>query len=63
MLDKGKALAPPLTKNKNADQPGESWLGWVFARVSLDEAMADGLEGRVTNGSAPNGAGSGLVCP
>ncbi len=40
MLDKGNALAPPLTKNENADQPGESWLGWAFARVSLDEASA-----------------------
>ena len=40
MLDKGNALAPPLTKSENADQPGESWLGWAFARVSLDEANA-----------------------
>ncbi|HWY31873.1 MAG TPA: hypothetical protein VNX46_14025 [Candidatus Acidoferrum sp.] len=40
MLDKGNALAPPLTKSENADQPGESWLGWAFARVSLDEASA-----------------------
>jgi hypothetical protein len=40
MLDKGNALAPPFTKNENTDQPGESWLGWAFARVSLDEASA-----------------------
>jgi tetratricopeptide (TPR) repeat protein len=40
MLNKGNALAPPLSKNENADQPGESWVGWAFARVSLDEASA-----------------------
>jgi serine/threonine protein kinase len=40
MLEKGNALAPPLANNENADQPGESWLGWAFARISLDEASA-----------------------
>ena len=40
MLKKGNALAPPLVKNENADLPGESWVGWVFARVTLDEATA-----------------------
>jgi eukaryotic-like serine/threonine-protein kinase len=38
MVEKGNALAPPLAKNENADLPGESWVGWVFARASLDEA-------------------------
>jgi tetratricopeptide (TPR) repeat protein len=40
MLEKGNALAPPLVKNEHADLPGESWVGWVFARVTLDEATA-----------------------
>jgi serine/threonine protein kinase len=31
-LAKGKALAPP------ADDLGESWVAWVMARISLDEA-------------------------
>ena len=40
MLKNGNALAPPLAENKHADLPGESWVGWVFARVTLDEATA-----------------------
>jgi hypothetical protein len=30
MLDKGNALAPPLTKTENDDPPGESWVGGLL---------------------------------
>lgn len=39
-LARGNSLAPPLSSAHGADEPGESWFGWLFARVSLDEAAA-----------------------
>ena len=37
-LGKGDALAPAFSPEKGADDLGESWVAWVMARVSLDEA-------------------------
>jgi len=37
-LGKGDSLAPAFSPEKGADDLGESWVGWVMARVSLDEA-------------------------
>jgi eukaryotic-like serine/threonine-protein kinase len=34
----GDALAPAFSPEKGADDLGESWVAWVMARVSLDEA-------------------------
>jgi hypothetical protein len=38
MLEQGNVLVAPPAKIEHADFPGESWVGWVFARVTLDEA-------------------------
>lgn len=40
LLARGNSLAPQLSPGHGADEPGESWFGWLFARVSLDEAGA-----------------------
>lgn len=37
-LAKGDALAPRPMPEKVAEDLGDAWLGWLFARVSLDEA-------------------------
>ena len=37
-LGKGDALAPAFSPEKGADDLGESWVAWVMARVSIDEA-------------------------
>ena len=38
MLDKGNSLAPNLMPERIADDAGNAWIAWLFARVSLDEA-------------------------
>jgi eukaryotic-like serine/threonine-protein kinase len=40
MLAKGDALAPNLLPSRDDEDLGESWVAWLFARVSLDEATA-----------------------
>jgi hypothetical protein len=39
-LRKGDSLAPALSTERGVDDLGESWVAWVMARVSLDEAAA-----------------------
>ena len=38
-LHKGDALAPSFSPEKGDDDLGESWVAWLMARISLDEAM------------------------
>jgi tetratricopeptide (TPR) repeat protein len=38
MFAKGEALAPPTMPSAISEDPGNAWLAWLFARVSLDEA-------------------------
>jgi hypothetical protein len=40
MLAKGNDIAPRLMPARDALDPGQAWFGWVFSRVSLDEATA-----------------------
>ena len=40
MLAKGDLLAPSHQSAKNGEDIGESWVAWLFARISLDEATA-----------------------
>jgi len=40
MLGKGDALAPAIPLGADAEDLGESWVAWLMARVSLDEAAA-----------------------
>src|SRR6266496_4265734 len=35
---KGEALAPGLSPEKGDEDLGESWVAWLMARISLDEA-------------------------
>jgi hypothetical protein len=37
-LDKGDALAPAISSDRSADDLGDSWVAWLMARISLDEA-------------------------
>jgi eukaryotic-like serine/threonine-protein kinase len=53
MLVKGDSLAPGQPSGTNADYIGESWVAWLFARVSLDEAAALVQPGTMTH-SSPN---------
>src|SRR5580765_848928 len=38
MFANGEALAPPTMPSAISEDPGNAWLAWLFARVSLDEA-------------------------
>src|SRR6266404_2240722 len=40
MLAKGDTLAPPVMPLSIAEDPGNAWLAWLFARIQLDEATA-----------------------
>jgi tetratricopeptide (TPR) repeat protein len=40
MLDKGGTLAPGVPPGVEAEDIGESWIAWLMARISLDEAAA-----------------------
>jgi serine/threonine protein kinase/tetratricopeptide (TPR) repeat protein len=40
MLAKGDTLAPPIMPPSIAEDPGNAWLAWLYARISLDEATA-----------------------
>jgi Flp pilus assembly protein TadD len=50
MLGKGDALAPAIPSGSEADDLGESWVAWLMARVSLDEATT-----LIQPASAPGG--------
>jgi eukaryotic-like serine/threonine-protein kinase len=40
MLANGNDLAPPSMPANVAEDPGDAWLHWLFARVQMDEATA-----------------------
>jgi len=40
MLVKGDTLAPDHLPATDTDDIGGSWVAWLFARISLDEATA-----------------------
>ena len=40
MLSKGDLLAPSFLPGNDTKDIGESWVAWLFARISLDEADA-----------------------
>jgi serine/threonine protein kinase len=40
MLAKGDMLAPSILPGRDNEDIGESWVAWLFARISLDEATA-----------------------
>jgi hypothetical protein len=54
MLAKGDALAPSMPGHGGVDL-GDSWVAWLFARISLDEATALIQSGSTTehNSSKP----------
>ena len=37
-LAKGDSLAPAIQPARDDSDPGESWVAWLIARISLDEA-------------------------
>jgi serine/threonine protein kinase len=40
MLAAGEALAPRVMPTRVAEDPGNAWLVWLFARIQLEEAAA-----------------------
>ena len=38
MLAKGDTLAPSISREGDAEDLGESWVAWLMARISIDEA-------------------------
>jgi hypothetical protein len=40
MLAKGNEEAPATLPANIAEDPGNAWLAWLFARIQLDEAAA-----------------------
>jgi tetratricopeptide (TPR) repeat protein len=52
MLAKGDALAPGISKTQGTVDLGESWVAWLIARVSLDEATALFQSGSTTNAAS-----------
>src|SRR5260370_34997119 len=40
MLDKGDSLTPNILPSHQAVDLGDSWVAWLLARISLDEATA-----------------------
>ena len=40
MLGKGNLLAPDVVSPRSTPDLGESWVAWIFARISLNEAAA-----------------------
>ncbi len=40
LLAKGDTLAPPIMPLSIAEDPGNAWLAWLYARIQLDEANA-----------------------
>ena len=50
MLDKGGKLAPAISSGRENEDLGESWVAWLTARISLDEASALIQSASATNG-------------
>ncbi len=48
-LAKGDTLAPGISSEKGTDDLGESWVAWLMARISLDEATKLLQNGSTTN--------------
>jgi tetratricopeptide (TPR) repeat protein len=40
MLAKGEALVPGIMPQNVAEDPGDTWLAWLYPRITLDEAGA-----------------------
>jgi len=40
MLANGETIAPRIMPAGDAEDPGNAWLAWLFARITLDEAVA-----------------------
>jgi eukaryotic-like serine/threonine-protein kinase len=40
MLANGETIAPRIMPAGDAEDPGNAWLAWLFARITLDEATA-----------------------
>jgi Tfp pilus assembly protein PilF len=38
MFQKGNVLSPAVIPARDAEDPGNAWLAWLYARISLDEA-------------------------
>jgi eukaryotic-like serine/threonine-protein kinase len=53
MLAEGNALAPSILPVHDAEDPGNAWLRWLYARISLDEATAR-IQPASTTGNSPN---------
>jgi serine/threonine protein kinase/tetratricopeptide (TPR) repeat protein len=55
MLAKGEALAPAPSRDLDVNDLGESWVAWVMARISLDEAatLIQPRSTKVNNSSQP----------
>jgi hypothetical protein len=49
MLARGNDLAPPGMPQNIADDPGNSWLAWLYARIQLEEASTLIQGGSITN--------------
>jgi len=52
MLAKGEALAPNLGSAPDTRDIGESWVAWLMARISLDEAAAFTRSGPTSDGNS-----------
>jgi tetratricopeptide (TPR) repeat protein len=52
MLAKGDALAPRLPPERALKDLGKSWVAWIIARISLDEAAALIQSGSTTEGKS-----------
>ena len=40
MLDNGNLLAPSIMPKTVAQDPGNKWEAWLYARIQLEEATA-----------------------
>jgi serine/threonine protein kinase/tetratricopeptide (TPR) repeat protein len=49
VLARGNDLAPPRMPANIADDPGNSWLAWLYARIQLNEATALIQTGPITH--------------
>jgi tetratricopeptide (TPR) repeat protein len=49
MLAKGNSLVPAISSGRGSEDLGESWVAWLMARISLDEADALTQSASVTN--------------
>jgi len=52
LFAKGETLAPGILPVRDAEDPGNAWLAWLYARISLDEATLL-MESRTTSETEP----------